>query len=198
MRHATEGKGTCEGKGIQGKSPDNLFDRLADHQSILCVILKHAASLMVSRLGPRFPAASLRGLLYSIVQTVVVEHGIAKISSYDEYAELRTAGPDAEFALLQKMQETLQKNLSNFRKDMTRLVSKFFQSDILCPILNHVKFKAFGVAAGAAIISGEHPILAACMAHPVSYEKGMRDQIRLSPFLAHVAATVAPPTPQGR
>jgi hypothetical protein len=173
---------------------DNLFERLAKNQSISRVILKHSVSLMVSRLGPRFPAASLRGLLYPIVQTVVVERGIAKISSHDEYAELRTAGPDAEFALLQKMQETLQKNLSTFRKDMTHLVSKIFQSDTICPVLNHVKYRAFGVAAGAAIISGEHPIMAACMTHPVSYEKGMLDQVRFSAFPAHVA----PPTPQGR
>ena len=70
---------------------------------------------MVSRLGSRILAASLRGLLYPIVQTVVVEHAIAKISSHDDYAELCTTSPDAEFALLQKMQETLQKNLSNLQ-----------------------------------------------------------------------------------
>ena len=86
---------------IQAASGDNLFDRLAKNQSISRVILKHSVPLMVSRLGPRFPSASLRGLLFPIVQTVVVEHQIAKISSHEDYAELRTASPDGEFALLQ-------------------------------------------------------------------------------------------------
>ena len=133
---------------------------------------------MVSRLGPRFQAASLRGLLFPIVQIVVVEHQIAKISSHEEYAELRTARPDAEFALLQKMQETLQKNLSNFRKDMSAMIFKFFQDDTLCPMLNRVKYETFGVPAGGAIFTGTHPIVAACMQHLISYEKGMRLQIR--------------------
>ena len=103
---------------------------------------------MVSRLGQRFPAASLRGLLFPIVQTVVVEHQIAKLSSHEDYAEMRTASPDTEFALLQKMQETLQKNLSNFRKDMSAMILKFFQDDTLCSMQNHVKFETFGVVAG--------------------------------------------------
>ena len=76
---------------IQAATGDNLFDKLANNRSISRVILKHSVPLMVSRLGPRFPAASLRGLLFPIVQTVVVEHQIAKISSHEEYAELRTA-----------------------------------------------------------------------------------------------------------
>ena len=69
---------------IRAASGDNLFDRLAKNQSISRVILKHSVPLMVSRLGPRFPAASLRGLLFPIVQTVVVEHEIAKISSHED------------------------------------------------------------------------------------------------------------------
>ena len=76
---------------------------------------------MMSRLGPRIPAASLRGLLFPIVQAVVVEHEIAKIGSNVDYAVLLTASPNAEFGFLQMMQETLQKNLSNFRKDMSGL-----------------------------------------------------------------------------
>ena len=163
---------------IRAASGDNLFDRLAKNQSISRVILKHSVPLMVSRLGPRFPAASLRGLLFPIVQTVVVEHQIAKISSHEDYAELRTASPDAEFALLQKMQETLQKNLSNFRKDMSAMIFKFFQDDTLCSMLNHVKFETFGVSAGGAIFRETHPVVAACMRHPISYEKGNILRIR--------------------
>ena len=136
---------------IRAASGDNLFDRLAKNQSISRVILKHSVPLMVSRLGPRFPAASLRGLLFPIVQTVVVEHHNTKISSHEDYAELRTASPDAEFALLQKMQETLQKNLSNFRKDMSAMRSKIFQDDTLYPMLSSVKFETLGVPAGGAI-----------------------------------------------
>ena len=133
---------------------------------------------MVSRLGPRFPAASLRGLLFPIVRTVVVENEIAKIRSHHDYAELRTASPYTEFVFLQKMQETLQKNLSNFRKDMSGVVTKFFQNDTTCPMLNHVKFETFGVVAGNAIMDQHHPIVAACMQHPITYEKGIRVRIR--------------------
>ena len=163
---------------IRAASGDNLFDRLAKNQSISRVILKHLVPLMVSRLGLRFPAASLRGLLFPIVQTVVVEHQIAKISSHEDYAELRTASPDAEFALLQKMQETLQKNLSNFCKDMSAMILKFFQDDTLCSMLNHVKFETFGVSAGGSIFRETHPVVAAYMRHPISYEKGNILRIR--------------------
>ncbi len=66
---------------------------------------------MVSRLGIRFPCASLRPLLYPIVQSTVVERNIARIESHTDYNDLHTASPEAEVYLLQKMQETLQKNL---------------------------------------------------------------------------------------
>ena len=51
------------------------------------------------------------------------------------------------------------------------MIFKFFQDDTLCPMLNRVKYETFGVPAGGAIFTGTHPIVEACMQHPVSYEK---------------------------
>jgi hypothetical protein len=81
---------------------------------------------MVSRLGIRFPCASLCPLLYPIVQSIFVERKIAAIESHTDYNDLRTASPEAEVYFLQKMQETLQKNLCAFRKEMRDLVVPFF------------------------------------------------------------------------
>ncbi len=48
-----------------------------------------AVSVTVSSIHPRFLASSLRGLLYPIVQTVVVEHNIEGISDNfnDDYCQ---------------------------------------------------------------------------------------------------------------
>jgi hypothetical protein len=85
---------------------DNLFDRLAKNQSISRVVLKHAVSLMVSRLGPRFSAASAWPVVSNRPNSSCPALH-CQISSSDHCTELRTAGPDTVFALLQKMQETL-------------------------------------------------------------------------------------------
>ncbi len=107
---------------------------------------------MVPHLCPHISAASLCGLLYPIIQTVAIVHKIAEISSNKDYYELCTAGPYAEFAFLQKMQETLQKYLGSFHKDMTLLVF-FSWRDTMCPIINKVKYDKFFVTAGKPIIS---------------------------------------------
>jgi hypothetical protein len=52
---------------------------------------------MAVRLGLRFPSASLLGLLYPIVQEVVVARKIGGIESHEEYNMLSKNRPDAEF-----------------------------------------------------------------------------------------------------
>jgi hypothetical protein len=75
---------------------DNLNKRFRKGQSGTRLLLRHAVSVMVLLLGPRFPSASMRGALSPIVQTVVVEHKIAGIKSHDDYSELQGASLDAE------------------------------------------------------------------------------------------------------
>ncbi len=55
---------------------DNLYERLKG-QSASRQILKHSVAVMESRLSIRFPCASLRPLLYPIIQSIVVERNIA-------------------------------------------------------------------------------------------------------------------------
>ena len=86
-------------------SGENLFDRLGKSQAIIRQILRHAVVLMVLRLGPRFPSASFRGLLYPIIQQVVVERKIGGIDTHAEYERLRKNGVDADVALLQKFRK---------------------------------------------------------------------------------------------
>ncbi len=73
---------------------------------------------MAARLGPLFPSASLRGLLYPVVQEVVVARKIGGIESHEEYNMLSKNQPGAEFTLLQKLQEAMQKNGKNLRDNV--------------------------------------------------------------------------------
>ena len=95
---------------------------------------------MAARLGPRFPSASLRGLLYPIVQEVVVARKIGGIESHEEYSMLSKNRPDAEFTLLQKLQEAMQKNGKNLRDNFRDIVIPFFKEDTNNEKANHVKF----------------------------------------------------------
>jgi hypothetical protein len=144
---------------------DNLFDRLGKNQTISRMILKEAVPWTVCRLGPRFPSASLRAMMYPIVQTVVVEHNIAGIASHEEYDRLRRNFPDGEFALLQKIQETNQKNMTAFRHSMRNLVIPFFKES-LHEKINHVKYSVFGVPGGSPLLHDDHPTYVACWALP--------------------------------
>jgi hypothetical protein len=117
---------------------DNLFERLKG-PSASRQILEHSVAVMETRLGISFPCASLRPLLYPIVQSIVVERIIAGIESHTDYNDLSTASPEAEVYLLQKMQETLQKNLGAFRKDMRDLVVPFFEDTYNSSEFTHVK-----------------------------------------------------------
>jgi hypothetical protein len=100
---------------IRAVAIDNLIDRFGKGQSGTRLLLRHAVSVMVLSLGPRFPS---RGGLSPIGQTVIIEHKIAGIKSHDDYSELRGASPDAEVIFLTRMQGTLQKNLGSFRNYM--------------------------------------------------------------------------------
>jgi hypothetical protein len=150
---------------------DNLFERLKG-QSASRQILKHSVAVMASRLGIRFPCASLRPLLYPIVQSIVVERNIGGIESHTNYNDLRTASPEAEGYLLQKMQETLQKNLGAFRKDMRDLVLPFFEDTENSSELTYVKYHVFDKAGGAPIMDAHHQTLRACFTHPSPLVKG--------------------------
>ncbi len=151
---------------------DNLYERLKG-QSASRQILKLSVPVMVSRLGIRFPCAPLRPLLYPIIQSIVVERNIAGIESHTDYNDLRTASPEAEVYLLQKMQETLQKNLGAFRNDMRDLVLPFFEDTANSSELTYVKYHVFDKAGGAPIMDVEsHQFLRACFAHPSPFVKG--------------------------
>ena len=50
------------------------------------------------------------------------------------------------------MQETLQKNLGAFRKDMRDLVASFFEDTNNCSVLTYVKFHVFEKPGGAPIM----------------------------------------------
>ena len=119
---------------------ENLFDRLGKSQTLSRQILRNAVPWMVSRLGPRFPSTSMRDVLYPIVQEVVVERRIAGIQDHAEYNSLRKAGVDAEFALLQKIQETTQKNTKALRDKVRELVVQFWKEDTDSDKVNWVKY----------------------------------------------------------
>jgi hypothetical protein len=152
-------------------SRDNLNERFGKGQSGTRLLLRHAVSVMVSRLGPRFPGASMRGELNPMVQTVVVEQEIAGIESHDDYSELRGASLDAEVIFLTRLQVTLQKNLGSFRKDMRDLVVGFFEDNTLDPKINHIKFHVSGSPAGGPIMESDHPTMQACFALPFPWVK---------------------------
>ncbi len=84
---------------------------------------------MAARLGQRFPSASLRGLLYPIVQELLVARKIGGIESHEEYNMLSKNRPDAEFTLLQKLQEAMQKNGKNLHDNFRDIVIPFFKDD---------------------------------------------------------------------
>jgi hypothetical protein len=113
------------------------------------MVFRHAVSFMVSRIGPHFPNASLRGLVYPIIQTMV-ERNITRIESHDENNELHRA-----IALLQKIQETNGKNMAAFCKHVRGPLIHIFQQDsedTMCPKINHLtlKFIMSGISAGDA------------------------------------------------
>ncbi len=72
--------------------------------------------------------------------------------SHTDYNDLSTASPEAEVYLRQKMQETLQKNLGAFRKNMRDLVVPFFKGTDNSSELTYVKYHVFNKAAGAPIM----------------------------------------------
>ncbi len=100
---------------------------------------------MASRLGPRFASASLRGLLYPIVQEVAVARKIGGIESHKEYYMLHKNRPDTEFTLLQKHQEVMQKNGKNLLDNVRDIVIPFFKDDTDCEKVNHAKFETIDV-----------------------------------------------------
>jgi hypothetical protein len=127
---------------------------------------------MASRLGILFPCASLRPLVYPIVQSIVVERNIAGIDSHTDYNDLCTASPEAEGYLLQKMQETLQQNLGAFCKDMRDLAVPFFEDSYNSSEVTYVKYHVFDKAGGAPIMDVHHQTLLACFAHQSPLVKG--------------------------
>jgi hypothetical protein len=167
---------------------DNLFERLGKSQTISRQILSEGVPLMVSRLGMRFPYASLRGLLYPVVQEVVVARKIGGIQSHEEYNMLRKNGPEAEFTLLQKIQETTQKNTKNLRDNVRNRVINFFKDDTDCDKVNYVKFEVFGVGGCEFIMAENHHVFQAFNALPAPTFEG-------ESTLARRARRPAPPPP---
>jgi hypothetical protein len=96
---------------------------------------------------------------------MVVQHNIGGIESHDQYEELYKVNPRMEFVLLQQHQETNNKNAKAFRDRARELVMEFFEETAdKDRRINHVKWKVFGTAAGAPIMTGEHPVMRACFA----------------------------------
>ncbi len=98
-----------QAKRIRADAGDNIYARFKlGKQTGTRVLLKKAVPVMVARLGSRCPSASSRSL---IVQTVVVEHSIAGITSREEYIALRNASTEAEGVFIANLQATLQTNI---------------------------------------------------------------------------------------
>ncbi len=114
--------------------------------------------MVVARLGQRFPCASLRGLLYPIVQEVVVARKIGGIESHEEYNMLCKPRPDAELALLQKLQESTHKNGKNLRDNIRDKVILFFKEDTDDEKVSHVKYKTFDVGGCQSIMQEDHHV----------------------------------------
>jgi hypothetical protein len=112
----------------------------------------------------------LRGLLYPIVQEVVVARKIGGIENHEEleYNMLCKPRPDAEFALLQKLQESMHKNGKNLRDNIRDIVIPFFKDDTEDEKVNHVKYETFNVGGCASIMEEEHHVYQAfnAMEHP--------------------------------
>jgi hypothetical protein len=77
---------------------------------------------MMLRVGPRFPTAALRVLLYPIIQFVVEEHNICGIMDNSEYEALSNARNEAEFSLLQKFRK-LHKTSGTLRYMISYMIS---------------------------------------------------------------------------
>ena len=179
---------------------DNLFDRLGRSQTFSRQILREAVPWSVARLGPRFPCASLRGLLYPIVQEVVVARKIGGIENHEEYNMLRKPRPDAEFALLQKLQESMHKNGKNLRDNIRDIVIPFFKDDTEDEKVNHVKYETFDVGGCASIMEEEHHVYQAfnAMEHPTVNGQPARPRPRArARARAHDHARTRRPSRQG-
>ena len=143
---------------------DNLKSKLSG-QTHSRKMTRTCVPWMVARLGLHWTAASLRSQVTPIVQSMVVQHNIGGIESHDQYEELRKVNVRMEFALLQQHQETNNKNAKAFRDRARELVMEFFEDTAdKDRRINHVKWKVFGTAAGAPIMTGEHPVMRACFA----------------------------------
>jgi hypothetical protein len=66
--------------------------------------------------------------------------------------------PDAEFTLLQKLQEAMQKNGKNLRDNFRDIVIPFFKDDTDSEKVNHVKFETFDVGGCQSIIKEDHRV----------------------------------------
>jgi hypothetical protein len=143
---------------------DNLKSKLSG-QTHSRKMTRTCVPWMVARLGLHWTAASLRSQVTPIVQSMVVQHNIGGIESHDQYEELYKVNPRMEFVLLQQHQETNNKNAKAFRDRARELVMEFFEETVdKDRRINHVKWKVFGTAAGAPIMTGEHPVMRACFA----------------------------------
>ena len=156
---------------IRADVADNLLERFRN-QSETRPLLKAALAVLVSRLGPRFHAASSRPLMIPVLHTVIVENKLGRIDSNDQYLALRAASPQAEDVLLSKLQGTLQKNMGAIRKSMRDLVAEFWESELSNPEIDFVKEHVFGVEAGLPLMVKGHHHLAACFRVPCPSAKG--------------------------
>lgn len=156
---------------IRAEVGDNLLERFKS-QSHTRPLLKLAVPVLVSRLGPRFHAASSRPLMSPVLHTVIVENRLGGIDSNDQYLELCSASPQAEEVFFSKLQGTLQKNMGAFRKSMRDLVADFWEDDINDPEIDWVKQHVFGVEAGLPLMMKTHHHLAACFDVPCPSANG--------------------------
>jgi hypothetical protein len=64
----------------------------------------------------------------------------------------------AEFTLLQKLQEAMQKNSKNLRDNVRDIVIPFFKDDTDNEKVNHVKFETFDVGGCQSIMQEDHHV----------------------------------------
>ncbi len=91
---------------------------------------------------------------------------IGGIESHKEYNMLSKNGPDTEFALLQKLQEAMQKNTKNLLDSVKELVVLFFKDDTKREKLIHVKFNTLNVRGCQSIMADDHHVFQAFNALP--------------------------------
>ena len=172
---------------------DNLKSKLSG-QTHSRKMTRTCVPWMVARLGLHWTAASLRSQVTPIVQSMVVQHNIGGIESHDQYEELYKVNPRMEFVLLQQHQETNNKNAKAFRDRARELVMEFFEETAdKDRRINHVKWKVFGTAAGAPIMTGEHPVMRACFAVGPPIVEG---QFHTHPSAARILPHRAPRAPR--